>query len=320
MEMTEQEIFQAMGLEGMESGVENAPEQVGGGESESIVSPEQEGLSGPEQEEPGRESGLRQAENQSDEREQRLAREREESGLRQEQNRRGELEQRLARERAEQQSRDNAYRAAFEGKLNPYTGRPILSQADYQDYERARAEEQRRLNEQRLNESGLTPELLRSVVEDMPVIQQARQVLREAEEARARAEAQQANGWFQEQLKGIAALGLDTDVKTLDDLAGKYPETYGKMMERVSRGNTLVEAYQMVNFDALMSHRTAAARQAAMNSSAGKTHLTPSGQAGATGDMTEVPREVRQMYRDLNPGMSDAEIRRAYGDFLRESK
>lgn len=225
-----------------------------------------------------------------------------------------------ARAQAQQAALDEAYRAAFAGRLNPYTGRPILNQADFQEYQRAQEAERGKRQMEQLQKAGIDPAALQSVVEQLPVVRQARQVLDEAQQAKTAAEAERARTWFGEQLRGIAALGLDPDVGSLEDLAGKYPDKYPEMMDRVRKGATLVEAYQTVNFEAILAKRTAAAKQAALNSTAGKEHLQPTAPAGGQGGSVEVPADVRQMYRELNPGLSDADIRREYAEFIKLMK
>ena len=333
MELTQQEIYQDLGLEPDEpAGQETEPGENGQG----AAHPAQEGENERGTASPADEGGAAQASaSQSAETNDTEGREEDRDGdgregqglnakqeMSVEERRRQAALRRQAEERARAQAQqaalDEAYRNAFAGRLNPYTGRPILSQADFLEYQRAQEAERSRRQAEKLQKAGIDQAALQSMVESLPVIQQARQALSQAQEAKARAEATQAKAWFTGQLKEIAALGLDPDVTTLEDLAGKYPEKYPEMMDRVRRGSTLAEAYRTVNFEAILEKRTAAARQAALNSTADKGHLKASGPAGGQGGgAVEVPSDVRQMYQELNPGISDADIRKEYAEFLK---
>lgn len=50
-------------------------------------------------------------------------------------------------------------------------------------------------------------------------------------------------------------------------------ETYPKFYELVKKGNTLVDAYRLANFEALTSSAAAATRQAAINNLQSKQHM-----------------------------------------------
>jgi hypothetical protein len=78
----------------------------------------------------------------------------------------------------------------------------------------------------------------------------------------------------------------------------------------VKRGNTLADAYRLANFEALTSSTAAATRQAAINSMQGKQHMGQTKERG-TGAVS-VPADVKEMYRALNPGATDAEIQAHY--------
>lgn len=299
MGVTEQELYQDFGLEAPEESAAEPSELVetASGEPETAVSD-------PEQ--------------QTDVETPTTAPEAAESVPERKNEDQGNTEQAAEQAGVRQAAVDEAYRKAFSGKLNPYTHKPILSQADYEEYQRQLSAEQNKAQMEQLSKAGIDPAALQSVVENMPIMQQARQAVEQAKQARAAADAEKAKGWFKEQIEGINALGLDGDVTTLDQLAAQYPDKYPKMLERVRRGATLVEAYKLENFDAIMGRRTAAAKQATLNGTAGKQHLVPTGISGQDGGV-EVPSNVKQMYRELNPGMSDAEIRKEYAAYLKMS-
>ena len=224
--------------------------------------------------------------------------------------------ERLEAERVRQAGVDEAYAAAFAGRLNPYTQKPILSERDYRDYQDALKADQRRQQMEKLKAAGIDPEVIRGMVDEHPAVRQAQEAVRAAQAEQQRAQAAQAKAWFGEQVAAISA--LDPEVKSLDDLAAHYPEQYPKMLDMVGRGVALSDAYKALNFEALSAKRAAAVRQSTLNQSAGKAHLGPVG--GQKKAPVEVPADIRAQFRDLYPDISDEEITRQYADYLRLSQ
>lgn len=213
---------------------------------------------------------------------------------------------------------DRAYAKAYEGKIDPYTGNPILSEADYRRYERAYRADQQAKRLETLKQAGLDPKVIQDIISEHPVVRQAQEAIRQAEAERGRARAAEAKGWYTDQLQQINTLDPEARVTGLDALEAKDPNGYRSMMDMVKRGMSLVDAYKLSHFDALTQRRAAAAEQRARNQTAGKAHMQPVGGAGSAPEGVEVPGDVRQMYRDMNPGMSDADIRKAYAEYRKE--
>lgn len=223
------------------------------------------------------------------------------------------------RETARRQAEiDQAYAAAFAGKLDPYTKQPITCKADYDRYQAMLRADQQRQQEERMRQAGVAPEAVRALIDQHPVVREAQEVIQTVQAERERARAEQAKGWYGEQLKQINALDPEAKVTSLEDLAAREPEGYAKMLDMVGRGVSMVDAYKMVHFDELAQRRTAAAKQAALNQAAGKAHLAPAGGQGVGG--VEVPGNIREMYRELNPDMTDAQISAAYAAYLKETQ
>ena len=84
-------------------------------------------------------------------------------------------------------------------------------------------------------------------------------------------------------------------------------DSYGRFYELVKRGNTLTDAFRLVNMDRLTAKAGEAAKQAALNQVASKAHLDRTVTRGA-GSVT-VPADVIAEYRAFNPDAADAEIR-----------
>ena len=94
--------------------------------------------------------------------------------------------------------------------------------------------------------------------------------------------------------------------------------TYPRFYELVKKGLDLVDAYKLANIDNLTQGMAQASRQAALNSARSKDHLSPTATRGA-GAVT-VPSDELALYRELNPGMSEAEIQKHYNRYLKEKR
>lgn len=225
-----------------------------------------------------------------------------------------------ARQSALQASRDKIYADIFTGQVNPFTGKPITSEADYKAWlaekNRRDTQQQRRQMEQKLSDAGLPADALRQIisqeVEHHPAVQQARQATMQAalQSARAvRQRAQEAIG------KSIAAISAEfPEIKSLDDIA-RMP-TAGRFNELVQKGIGIEDAFFLANRQELDQRRRAASRQAAINAAQSKRHLS-AGVSGETAEAVDVPADMAESYREMMPGATDAQIRKAYASYLK---
>ena len=78
----------------------------------------------------------------------------------------------------------------------------------------------------------------------------------------------------------------------------------------MKKGNSLLDAFKLANFETLSQGAAARARQAAINAAQSKQHLAQT-QTRGKGAVT-VPSDVRELYRTMNPGVTDAEIQAHY--------
>ena len=216
----------------------------------------------------------------------------------------------LARKQAEaeawsraQQEKDALVAQAYGGQVNPYTGRPINNEAELRLYQQAYREEQQ---QQALAAAGLSPAMLNQMIESNPAVQQAKAMVAQQQQVMG----QQA---LDAQIRAISA--IDPDIKGLGDITKM--ETFNQFDALVRQGYALVDAYKLANFDTLAAKRAGAARQRALNQTAGKAHLQPT-QGKASGQAVTVPPDVRAMYREMNPGISDKEIAKHYARTMRE--
>ena len=306
---TEQEAAEAFGVEleetGSESGQETPDGQEGQGDGQeagtSTGAAEEAGEGHSDTETGGQEETNGQRQEMSAEERHRQAaarREREEQ----------------ARAAAEQARVDKIYADMFAGQVNPYTGRPILTESDFQAYQTERANRQQA---EQLQQAGIQPETIRGIVDQQlgPVKEQLMRAQMQAAQEKARAVNQKAEMSIQTALRNISA--VDPDIKTLDDIA-KMP-TAAKFNDFVQKGIGLEDAFYLANRQAIDAKRTAAAKAAALNGAASRQHLNPVQNGG--GELpVEVPRGVVDAYRAMMPDATDAEIRKAYAEEIKNLK
>ena len=195
--------------------------------------------------------------------------------------------------------------------MNPYTGQPITTRAEYEAYrERFEADQKAKLMEK----AGITQEEFQAFVQGLPEVRAARQAKAEAEAAARQAREQEAKARVDEQLRQIRA--IDPTVKELGDLAKL--DTYPKLYDMVKRGYSILDAYRLANYDTLTQRAAEASRKAAINSVQSKQHLKATESRG--GGAIPVPDSVLEEYRVLNPGATKEEIQKHYQSYMKNSR
>lgn len=197
------------------------------------------------------------------------------------------------------------------GLVNPYTGQPITTRAEYEAYrERFEAGQKAKLMEK----AGITQEEFQAFVQGLPEVRAARQAKAEAEAAARQAREQEAKARVDEQLRQIQA--IDPTVKELGDLAKL--DTYPKLYDMVKRGYSILDAYRLANYDTLTQRAAEASRKAAITSVQSKQHLKATESRG--GGAIPVPDSVLEEYRVLNPGATKEEIQKHYQSYMKNSR
>ena len=213
----------------------------------------------------------------------------------------------------ERQKQDQQWAAFFAGAgmSDPATGKPITNRQEYDAYRQGA--EQRRLQEN-LQKGTLLPEDIAALV---------RRELERQTEARQEPEGRQDGGSertapegqvTREQIDAELAEIRRMDPEMVDLKAILRSETGPAFRAAVGRGASFLEAFKLANFERLTAKaRTDAAQRAAQaerNGQRGKEHLRSTSSAGS--GSAPVPAEVMAMYKRLNPGKSEAEIREHY--------
>lgn len=187
--------------------------------------------------------------------------------------------------------------AMCQGVTHPLTGQPITNVHDYMDALRI---QQRQANEQALTEKGIDPGMIDRMIAQNPVVMQAQQVIEQTKTLGAQ----------QQLVNDLAEIQkYDPNIKDFGDLASlpNFPE----MLARVERGETISDAYKVVNFNNFMQHTNEAARQQAINQMRGKSHLaSPSTSVATDEDEVEVPKEIMASWKA--EGKTEKQIRSLY--------
>lgn len=202
--------------------------------------------------------------------------------------------ERIQQER--QAAKDEMVRQMYEGQLDPYTHKPINSEADLQAYQQAYQREQEQLTRNQMQQAGLDPDILDRMIENNPKVKRAEQLT-------AQFEAAEGERQMNEAIKEISRLDPSiTDVAAL----ANHPNAPA-FNEYVNRGYSLVDAFRLANFDTLTGKKAAAAKQQAMNNVNGKRHLnTTTGNAG--GDDIVIDPQEMQMMKHAFPNLTHAQL------------
>lgn len=213
---------------------------------------------------------------------------------------------------------DAAYRAKAEadariaricqGVVHPVTGKPITTMDEYED---ALYEQERMQSERAMREKGLDPSIIQNVINQNPAIKRAESVLAQAQ--------QQANMTLaQRQLEAdLAEISkIDNSIKTFKELENL--ESFGEILAKVQSGYSLIDAYKMVEFDALMNKGKAGARQAAINQVRGKAHLQGADTLTEDSEDIEVPTADYKMLKEVYPDKTAKQIKKLYNETFKK--
>lgn len=193
-----------------------------------------------------------------------------------------------------QQRVDAAIARQFGGMVNPYTGRPITTEAELAAYQQAFAAEEQ---ERRLRESGIDRNILNEAISGHPVVQQANAMLHEQQQ-------RQANDFMAQEFAALLQEFPDCGLKDARDLMGT-PEGRETLNLWRSGPISLKTAYAATHLKEIQAKQSKAVRQGVMNEVNGRAHLTQTNRGGqATGEM---PAETMEQYRTFGIGKDDAE-------------
>jgi hypothetical protein len=178
---------------------------------------------------------------------------------------------------------DAAFAAAFEGRIDPYSGKPIRNKSDYDAYKAAYDKEAEDL-----------------AVKDDPLANHP--VLKKIEALAKKLEDDEAKVKLDADIAKITA--VNPKIRSLADLQAL--PNFAQIQNLVVKHNhTIDEAYLIANHDALAANRAKAARQAALNN--GKSHLGATG--GTAGQVSQIPRDQLKLCLEFGLSAEEAQKR-----------
>lgn len=224
----------------------------------------------------------------------------------------------------EQQKAADALKNLFTraGMRNTFTGEPITTQAEFDAWQTQFRNEQLK---SQLAKGELTVESLNQLVDNHPVVQQARDALAGNQPAAApsgapaqpspqQVAAQQAadNARIEAEIAEIRK--LDPSVQSIGDIL-KSP-TGKEFYAKVQQGYSFLDAFRSVNFERLTQAKAQAAQQQAVINNRGKDHMTGANNSRGNGALS-VPADQMAMFRTLNPKATDAQIQAFYNKYVK---
>lgn len=187
---------------------------------------------------------------------------------------------------------------------NTITGEAITSIEDFDAWETAYNE---RKLQQDLRAGKLTTESLNTAIANNPTVKAAQELVTQKNEQLK----QQQNAAAQQKIaEEIAEIHkMDPNINSAADLLNmpNAKEFYGY----VQKGLSFIDAYTLVNKDAVVNAAAEAARNSAMQNQRGKNHLAATGNSRGAGAMT-VPSEELKMFKLFNPNATPEQIQAYY--------
>lgn len=191
------------------------------------------------------------------------------------------------------------------GMSNPYTGQPIKTKSELDAYNGMRSGETKR---NFMESAGLNEKQYQQMVRSLPEVQEAMRVRAEAEASAKEYRIAKAKNAIESQIAEITK--IDPEIKSIENLSDM--ENYDDFYALVKKGNSLVDAYKLANYDKLIGKATSAEKQRALNAAAGKSHLSGAVASSRATGIDPVPAGKLSYYRVMFPDLSDDEIALEY--------
>lgn len=208
------------------------------------------------------------------------------------------MRRQLEAAKRQQREVDEMYARQYGNFSNPETGQPIRSAKDYFD---AMAAQERVNARAQMQEKGIDPSIIDSMIANSPVIRQAKAATAELNGLRAQ---QMLENDYKEILE------LDPSLNSTDEILND--PLMPLMMDKVARGMSLVDAYKIVNFDKLSSQKGQAAKQAAINQVKSKNHLATGAALNVADAGDEIPSNLVEKFKEIFPEKSMKELKALY--------
>ena len=193
------------------------------------------------------------------------------------------------------------------GLKNTITGEPITNMEQFntwnQQFNDAKLQRE-------LKAGKLTPEGLATAIGNHPIVKQAQQLVTQDAAAKQAHREAAAKAKIEGEIAEIHK--MDESIGSLEDLmqAPYWPELYAM----TKRGYSIKDAHFLLNHERLEKAKIDAAKQQTMNNTRGKDHMTATAAPRGAGSIS-VPAADLAMFRQFNPGATDAEIQAYYNKY-----
>lgn len=215
--------------------------------------------------------------------------------------------QAAVRQEKDRQEADMQAFFAKAGLKNTITGEPITNMEQFNAWNQ-------QFNDAKLQrdlKSGkLTPEALATAIGNHPVVKQAQQLIDQNAAVKKAEQATAARAKIDAEIAEIHK--LDESVDTLEDLM-KAPY-WQELYSMTKKGYSLRDAHFLLNHERLEKAKVEAAKQQTMNNARGKDHMTGTATPRGGGSVS-VPAADLAMFRQFNPGATDAQIQAYYNKY-----
>ena len=201
------------------------------------------------------------------------------------------------------QETDAMFAQQFGKYSNPETGQPIRSAKDY--YEAMAAQERINAREQ-MQQNGIDPNVIDNLIANSPAVRQAQAATAELNSYRAQ---QVLEADFKE------ILALDPSLNSKDDILND--PSLPAMLDRVSQGMRLVDAYKIVNFDRVFASKESAVKQQTINQVKGKNHLNTGASINVNDGEEDIPANMVGQYKEWFPEKSMKELKALYNKTMK---
>lgn len=226
--------------------------------------------------------------------------------------RRRQQEQQAAIEEALQAERDKHSKVMLDvfqkaGLTNTFTGKPITTMDEFNEWHQKFSDTKL---QQDLQAGRLTKDGLNQLIEQNPILQQARQMVQNTENLQKEQQAAADQARIDSELAEIGK--LDPTIKGVADLLNM--PTAAQFKGYVDKGYSFLDAYKLANMDTMANARAQAAADEAARKAQSKSHLTATGNVQGAG-ASSVPPAQMAMFRKMNPGATDAQIQKFYNQY-----
>ena len=202
------------------------------------------------------------------------------------------------------QARDAEFARRFEGFENPITHQPIRNERDY--FEALDAQEKLKRDAE-LSERGIDPQMFEDMVQrqvnNNPMVQKAQMVMQAAQQS-------QIQNKLAEDMKVISK--LNPNLKTAEDVMD-LPDAQDLISLVQNNGLSLADAYKLRHMDEILAGKSASAKQAALNTLNGTSHLNQTDSLANTDDgLEEIPTNELDQWKRAFPHATMAELKKKY--------